>query len=337
MSKYDYFIGIDVSKEKLDVAVCQGSELKGTSEVENNFAALRKWLKSLCSQYQGLSAGNSIFCLENTGKYMNHIVEALVLSGYGVWIENALSIKRSMGLVRGKDDRIDAVRIAQYSYRFQDRIRLHQVSNGVLQELKALETTREKLKKMKHGIEVELQEAKRFESKNIYEIKRKFTRKTLDSIKKELAQLDKAMLETIRKDDGLKGMYKIITSIPGVGMVTATAVLVATQGFTLFENAKQFACYAGVAPFPRRSGSSIRGKNQVSPMANKHIKSLIHMCAKSSVAMESEFRVYYQKKVDEGKNKMAVFNAIRNKIILRMFALIRDGREYEKNHSYSLA
>ena len=166
MSKYDYFIGIDVSKEKLDVAVCQGSELKGTSEVGNDFASLRKWLKSLCSQYQGLSAGNSIFCLENTGKYMNHIVEVLLLSGYGVWIENALSIKRSMGLVRGKDDRVDAIRIAQYSCRFQDRIRLHQASSGVVQELKALETTREKLKKMKHGIEVELQEATHHFSNN---------------------------------------------------------------------------------------------------------------------------------------------------------------------------
>ncbi|WP_139361756.1 transposase, partial [Spirosoma sp. 209] len=101
--------------------------------------------------------------------------------------------------------------------------------------------------------------------------------------------------------------------------------------------AKQFACYAGVAPFPYQSGSSIRGKTRVSPMADKHMKTLLHLSAMTAIRAKGELRDYYQRKVGEGKNKMAVLNAVRNKLIGRAYAVVSKNQEYDKTYAYSLA
>ena len=69
-------------------------------------------------------------------------------------------------------------------------------------------------------------------------------------------------------------MYKIITSVNGIGFVTASYILVTTNEFININNPKKYACYSGVVPFEHTSGSSVRGKTRVSHMANKNIKTL---------------------------------------------------------------
>jgi poly(3-hydroxyalkanoate) synthetase len=72
-------------------------------------------------------------------------------------------------------------------------------------------------------------------------------------------------------------------------------------------------------------------------MANKNIKTLLHMAALVAIQMKGEMREYYNRKVSEGKNKMSVLNAIRNNLILRIFACVNQNREYEKNYCYKFA
>jgi transposase len=74
-------------------------------------------------------------------------------------------------------------------------------------------------------------------------------------------------------------------------------------------------CHAGVAPFEYRSGSSVRGKTRVSQHARLRLKSVFHLGAMSVIQMNGELRDYYRRKVGEGKNKMLVLNAVRNKLI----------------------
>ena len=143
------------------------------------------------------------------------------------------------------------------------------------------------------------------------------------------------MLEIIAMEEKLNSQYKLVTSIPGIGMQTAIYLLIATKGFEAFENWRQLACYAGVAPFPYQSGTSIRGRNKVHPLADKKLKSLLNMCAICAVRHDRELKAYYERKVKEGKSKMLVINNVRAKLLARVFAVINRGTPFVNTHKFA--
>ncbi len=159
---------------------------------------------------------------------------------------------------------------------------------------------------------------------------------SLLAIKQDIKNLEKQILDLIKEDSDLNHKYNLVTSIDGIGMFTAIEVIIATNEFKNFTNAKQFACYCGVVPFDFSSGTSIHKRPRVSSMANVNLKTLLHMSALSAVAMKGELREYFIRKVTQGKNKMSVINAIRNKLILRIFAVIKKDQSYQKDFSFSI-
>jgi len=94
---------------------------------------------------------------------------------------------------------------------------------------------------------------------------------------------------------------------------------------------------SGVAPFKHQSGSSIRGRTRVSKLANMTMKTLFSLGATSAIQHSPEIKQYYQRKLAEGKKPMSVINAVRNKLITRIFACVNQERKYEKNYQYTLA
>ena len=84
------------------------------------------------------------------------------------------------------------------------------------------------------------------------------------------------------------------------------------------------------------SGSSVRGRTKVSVYADKVLKKVLHMAAMRASTLEGELRDYYLRKVNEGKNKMSVLNALRNKLIHRIIAVINRNQPYLKNHQNHL-
>jgi transposase len=115
------------------------------------------------------------------------------------------------------------------------------------------------------------------------------------------------------------------------------AGIVTTNEFKNFTCPKKFACYAGVAPFEHTSGTSIKGRPRLSRKANMSMKALLHMAALVSMQYNEELRNFYERRVAEGKSKMSVLNMIRNKLIHRVFACVRDNRKYENSYINSLA
>jgi transposase len=138
------------------------------------------------------------------------------------------------------------------------------------------------------------------------------------------------MQEIIKRDETLNHLYSLITSVDGVGPVLATEMIITTNEFKRFASASKFACYCGVAPFEHTSGSSVKGKTRVSKIADKHIKAILHIAALSSIKMKGEIREYYLRKAAEGHKKMAVINAVRNKLIHRIFSCVLHDRPYQK-------
>ncbi|RYE40450.1 MAG: IS110 family transposase, partial [Sphingobacteriales bacterium] len=137
---------------------------------------------------------------------------------------------------------------------------------------------------------------------------------------------------TVRSDERLYQLFQWLTSVEGVGKVLALEMILATNEFISFTSPKKFACHCGVAPFKYVSGTSLNSKARVSKKANARMKRLLHMAAIASVRIkQGELKAYYERRVKEGKNKMSVLNVIRNKIIRRAFACVREQRAYQKS------
>ena len=98
----------------------------------------------------------------------------------------------------------------------------------------------------------------------------------------------------------------------------------------MLKDTRKLACYCGVAPFEHSSGSSVRGKTKVHYMANKKLKCNLHMASLSAIKLDQDLKKYYERKVAEGKNKMSVLNAVKNKLLARVIAVVNKQQEYVK-------
>jgi len=229
-----------------------------------------------------------------------------------------LHIKRSLGLTRGKNDKLDAFKIARFSYLYRDELSPTTMPTQAMLKLKNLINERSRVVK-----------AAKIEKQVIKELSGQLDKKTIIRAKKRLKILntdiktiEKEIPELIMSDNKLEENYKLLLSITGIGLVNAVMMILCTNNFEGITNARSFACYCGVAPFEYSSGTSIRGKTRVSNLANKRMKADLTNAARSAVINDPEIRIYYKRKRDEGKAHGTVMNAIKFKIITRAFAVI---------------
>ena len=247
-------------------------------------------------------------------------------------MESALHLKRSMGMTRGKSDKVDSFRIARYAMTNADRAVLVSMTSTSLQQLKDLMSSRSRILKALQAIKVSVKELSRIDKSTGKEVL-KINSHAIKGLLKSKACVEKRMQEIIHQDEALNTLYNLVTSVKCVGNVLATELIVYTNGFTRMENTSQLACYCGVAPFEHSSGTSIRGRIGTSNFANMNLKSTLHMAAVSATRYVPDIKTYYERKVAEGKNKMCVINAIRNKLIKRIMAVVKRGTPYQENYS----
>lgn len=231
------------------------------------------------------------------------------------------------GLTRGKSDKTDSKDIALYAITHEHKLIFTQLPETDLMELKLLLTEREKLIKAILLFDT-TKENKEFMPKEVAKEVLSHNKKTITLLKKQLAELEKQIRKTIDGNEKIKKQYKLIQTVPGVGPQTAINLIVCTRCFTMFDNWRKLACYAGVAPFEYSSGTSIRGRTKVNHMANKKIKSLLNMAALAAKKHDKQLKEYYERKIGEGKNGMLVMNALRCKILSRVFATIKRDTPY---------
>ncbi len=246
--------------------------------------------------------------------YNAHLLSYLRKISLPIWVESSLQIKKAGGLQRGKNDAIDAQRIAEYAFRFRDQMRLWQPPRPVVQKLAALSALRQRLLLVRQQLQQPITEQEGFIDADLQKQIMNNCQASLKAINTDLESADKQINELIQQDDRLKELFNWITSVPGVGPTTATEVIVATDEFKAISDPKKLACHSGVAPFEHRSGSSVRGKTRVNQHARLRLKSLFHLGAMSAIRMKGELQDYYKRKVGEGKNKMSVLNAVASAI-----------------------
>ena len=331
------FIGIDFSKEKLDATIilaCGMNEI-GSREYgcfPNNTTGYRKLCNWVKTNAWNTIAEEWLFCGEDTGSCSIGLSKWLYGKGYDIWIENAYAIKHSSGIQRVKNDKADSAIIAEYAWRQQDKVVPFEPLNESLAQLREIFLYRHKLVGQRVAMELRKEDKSQSnKSKAISFINRK-SKHLIAEINKTIAECDKAIDSIIEADEELKENYAIITSIKGVARQNATCMLVYTNNFKKFGyDPRKIACYYGVAPFGKQSGTSVNTPAHTSHFANKLIKSLLGQAAHIAKIYNPEIRDYYQRLISKGKKPQVALNNVKNKLIRIIVALVRKKVPYDQN------
>jgi transposase len=329
MEQLATFAGIDISKLTLDICILEGPTKKHF-RIGNDPDAIREFFTSLMVTHSSLFIG-----MENTGCYNYNLYQALNSLDLHYHVIPPMHLKKSLGMARGKNDKVDALRIAKFLELNIKTLSAYRPQRAVITKLQLLLTVRSqriKIKKQLSGNREQYQYLNE-ESESLQPLDQAL----IATIDKQVLAIEQQIQSLVNNDMALSACYKLISSVQGVGKILSWNLLLKTGEFNNITEPRKLACYAGIAPFDHSSGTSIRGKSRVSQYADKGLKMLLHLAAMSAIRLEGDLRDYYQRKVAEGKNKMCVLNAVRNKIIHRIYAVLKNGKPYQKYLPNTLA
>ncbi len=313
------YVGIDVSKLSFDTG-----SVKGKSSVyKNSLQGFKAFVK-------GLNPG-TVCVMEATGPYYLKLAFYLHDHGVDVSVVNPLVIKRfaQMRMMKAKTDKADAKLIALYAEK--ETPKLWQPPKAELLEIRQDRMALEGLIKQRQITTGQLEsvQVQPVESRDVL----KALKSVLKAIEKQINKLEEAILSKVTSCYGRE--YELLTSIPGVGMKTAVALLVSTGAFTSFDSYKQVASYIGMCPRIYQSGSSIKGKGHITKMGNPRVRSVLYMAACSAKRYNLACQQLYDRLVQKGKAKKVALIAVANKLIKQAFAIVKQNNSY--NPEYYLA
>ena len=335
MKNKHLFIGIDISKLTFDAAILQqqtfdSPQSKSFPNNKEGYKKLLKWLISFKFQKQAW-----VFCFEHTGVYAFHLCCFLEDNDLDYCYESALKINRSLGIIkREKSDKADAADIAKYLYQKREELSFYKLPSRAIQKLKALISFRRRMLKQKVSLTISSSEIAAFSDKQTALTIKNESKKIIVRLEKQINKIDEEIVSLMENDTELAVKYKLARSVVGIGPVISAHMIAKTNGFTNFKNGRDFSSYCGSAPFERSSGTSIKKVIHVSKAADKELKSLLTNAAYVAIRYDNEIRAYFMRKIKEGKNEFCVINAIRNKLIHRVFAVVNRGTPFVKIGNY---
>lgn len=325
---FSHYIGVDISKSTLDVAIYPAKDKKTDFlHIENTPKGLREmmtWIKR-----KGIKTSEVVICAEHTGVYTNPLIDFLDKKEVALSLNSPLEIKRSMGITRGKNDVVDAARIAEYAYTKREKLKIYEKPAGWVMTIQYLLTERRQYMRQRTAL-LNMQSAL-----HEYETPaaRNRNERAINNLTLLIRKTEEQMLSIVAEIPALKRNYDLVSSVMGVGLINALNTIVYTNNFKWFDTPRQYACYIGVAPFDHTSGTSVKGKTQVSKLCRTQQKSELSMAARSAIIHDPGLRNYYKRKMKEkgGGREMhgIVLNAVKFKIILRMFAVVKSGQPYK--------
>lgn len=327
MKEKEIIIGIDVSKANLDVCILV-NQTSESYRIKNDIKSIRTFLNKVKKKNKDSEIA---ICMENTGYYnwpSYNVIESMQLN---LFVVNPLHLKKSMGLIRGKNDTIDALRIAKFLMLNKSELKQTLIPRKQLRIMQALVAQRNRLVESKKRFKVPTAELVFIADKELSDKIKRSSQKIIKELEEQILKIENQIDTLIQTDTELKQQFDFIVSVQGVGKVLAWSILIKTNEFKSINNPRKLACYAGVVPFDFQSGSSIYKKPRVSLFADKSLKKLLHLAAMRSVQLKGDLQTYYKRKVLEGKNKMLVLNAIRNKIVARICSVVNNRRNYVIN------
>lgn len=328
LSTKKHFVGCDVSKATLDFALYERGKDYRTFEhvqVSNNlegFQVMRKWLRSL-----NVKLSDAVIAMEHTGYYSTALAEWCFKKGYTFVLMHPLDVKNACGRGRNKTDKVDSQFISDYVYTMREKLVPSTPESSVIKSLRQLRSERALVIKTRTAYIVQ---SKTMSDKSTTHRMEKL----VAELNKQLKAIEKQILEVVNSEESLKKNYELLTSIRGVGLVNAITTIVATGNFSRFQTARQYAKFCCVAPLSCQSGTSVRSGDHISKAGHNEIKAELTEAAKSAIIHDKQLKAYYERKRAEGKSHGCVMNAVKFKIICRMFAVIQRQTPYVNTEKF---
>ena len=336
------FVGIDFSKEKIDVAIIFAEGLTETSmrlfnEFKNSVSGYKQLVKWVEESSNETEPSLWLFCGENTGDYSKPLCNFLYGRGFDMWLENAKSIKDASGIRRLKSDRADANMIAEYALRNYDKAIMYEPLSESLSQLRELFLYRQMVVRHRCSFQVRRGEKRlNMEKSPVKTMISQSGRHIVTELNKEIEKIDKRIAELIDSDDELAQVFNIVTSIPGIGTQNAVCLMVYTDNFRRFNfDSRKIACYYGIAPFGRDSGTSVHTDPHVHYMANRQIKAMLSQAALSAARFNPVIASYYSRLIAKGKKRQIVLNNVKNKLVHIVTAMVRNKQLFDKDYKIS--
>lgn len=236
-----------------------------------------------------------------------------------------------MGITRGKNNKVDSARIAQYGEEKYKSLQPSKPLNTAIIKLKELLAFRKRLVRENAGYKSSIHEREHMYGKNRKDIVVKSLQPKLKANSKIIEILEAEMMQIVMQDEEMHLNFTLITSIKGIGKVNGLITIAYTENFSSYSNPRSYAVYVGVVPFDNSSGTSIRGRKRVSHIANKELKQKLNQAARSAMVWDKEMNSYAENKMKTKCYKI-VLNNIKFKLILRMFAVVKKGEMYVDNY-----
>lgn len=328
LSTLQHFIGCDVSKSTLDFSLFERGRdyrtfqhIQVTNTVEG-YQAMRKWLRSLKVRLQ-----DAVIAMEHTGSYSTALAEWCQKKKITFVFLHPIDVKNACARGRNKTDKADAQFIADYVYTMREKLTPSTPESDTIKQLRQLRNERR--------IAIRSRTAYLNFIKVLTDsgaVSR--TKKAIEIFDRQIKDIEKHIKAVIASDESVRKNYDLLISITGIGMINAVTTIIATGNFTRFQTARQYAKFSCVSPLANQSGSSVHKGDHVSGAGHNEIKAVLTEGARSAINHDANLRSYYERKRAEGKSHGCVMNAVKFKLICRMFAVIRRQSEYVNTEAY---
>ena len=321
------YIGIDVSKDTFVVAYSPDKNSK-TKTFKNTTRGIHEFIRTISKEEHHC-------VMEATGNYSALLVYLLSEAGITTSLENPLKVKnfaRAM-LSTVKTDEIDARLIALYGEKMQPAP--YKLRSDAILTLKQKRTVIRQLKKQliaTRNLKGSMEALPFFDAKC-----RKSVEKTIAFLEKQVKDLEEDLASLAKSE--YKKQMDLLTSVKGIGITLAAALIMATGGFTYFDNAKQLTRHLGLSPTYQQSGTSVNFKGQQSGTSvnfkghinrngDSSLRSQLYVAAFSSIRCNTECRACYDRLRSKGKPGKVAVIAVANKLIRQAFAVVTQEKPY---------
>jgi transposase len=319
-------LGIDVSKDKLDVVLV--SESRSIHKVFSNNATghqhLQNWLIA-----QGV--GQVHACLEATGQYGEPVAEYLYGSGQQVSVVNPARIKKygESKLHRNKTDKADAALIAEFCQKENPPL-----WSPLAPEVKQLRALARRLDDLQANYQ---QERNRLHAGERDAWVLADLQAHLDYLQERVRAARQAIQEHIERYPDLKSQQELLITIPGVGKLTAARLLAEIGDFSAFENAPQLAAFAGLNPKIKRSGSSVYKKPRISKEGRAAIRAFLYMPAIVAKKHNPIIREFCARLSNRKLPEMAIVIAAMRKLLHLIYGVLKNQLPFDPNYGRQFA
>lgn len=325
-------VGIDISKASLQVCLViltkeLDIKIKGTRKFQNTangFAQLHKWVSSKKSSEVEVS-----YTMEPTGVYYEGIAYYLYNKKETVHIVLANRAKKYAESLqeKSKTDKLDAKALGRFGA--ERKLERWQVGSKIYKKLKTLTRERSALLKERTMFQNQLHALKHSADpykKSITRLKQmvKFINKQIDQIEKDIENI-------VNNDELTKSKIDKIMTIPGVGFITAVAIIAETDGFSLIKSIKQLTSYAGLDIKIRESGKW-KGKSKITKKGNSNIRKALFFPSLTSVKYSAANGKFYERLFEKKGISMVAATAVQRKLLGLIYTLWKNDTTYIENY-----